>query len=65
MEEKETKLYILIEWCCRHFNGLYAEDELPQLADEWFGDENFVFDTVENLDKQFGKIGYGLSEYIV
>jgi len=66
MEEyKEMKLYILIEWCCRHFNGLYVEDALPELADEWFGDEGFVFDTVENLNKEFEKIGYTLSEYTV
>lgn len=63
MDQLKT-FYILIEHCCNHFNGVYAESELQELAADWFG-KDFKFDTVEELDLAFYKEGYGLSKYTI
>jgi len=63
MDQFKT-FYILIEYCCNHFNGVYAEWELQELAEEWFG-KDFKFDTVEELNDALGKEGYTLSKYTI
>lgn len=60
MEELKT-FYILIEYCCNHFNGIYSEWEFPQLAKDYLG-ENFKFDTFEELNDALNKEGYTLSK---
>lgn len=63
MEQLKT-FYILIEYCCNHFEGVYSEWEFPELAKYYLG-ESFKFDTFEELNDALGKQGYSLSKYTI
>lgn len=63
MDQLKT-FYILIEYCCNHFEGVYSEWEFPQLAKNILGD-NFKFDTFEELNAALNKEGYTLSKYTI
>lgn len=60
MEQLKT-FYILTEYCCNHFEGIYSEWEFPQLAEYYLG-KNFKFDTFEELNDALNKEGYTLSK---
>ncbi len=63
MDQLKT-FYILIEYCCNHFEGVYSEWEFSELAKNILG-ENFKFDTFEELNAALNKEGYTLSKYTI
>jgi hypothetical protein len=61
MQELKT-FYILIEYCCHHFEGVWLENELQDLSLKYLGK---TFQDISELSIALNDNGYSLKQYTI